>query len=327
MIYLNDVKNELRKKLLNREVLDRFIEIDINICDLLNYYRSIHGFTASHIVTASEILYEMLTSDNTFRIISFTGNIVATGLRGLITQMIMNRFFDAIITTCGAIDHDIAKSTGCRYYCGNWFFDDTLLRKIEIHRLGNIFIPFENYGLAIENFTKKLLDELVSLKKTWTPSEILYEAGRRINDRYSILKSAFETNTPVFVPGIFDGAFGTQIAIHSQFSGIQIDLIRDELKLLDMFLTREKIGALIIGGGISKHHTIWFAQFREGLDYAIYITTAVEYDGSLSGAHPREAISWNKLKPESKNTIVYGDATVVLPLIFIGTMCLLREKQ
>jgi len=40
-----------------------------------------------------------------------------------------------------------------------------------------------------------------------------------------------------------------------------------------------------LAGEISKHHTIWWAQLKEGLDYAIYITTAVEYDGSLSGAH------------------------------------------
>jgi len=73
--------------------------------------------------------------------------------------------------------------------------------------------------------------------------------------------------------------------------------------------------ALIIGGGISKHHTIWWNQFKDGLDYAIYVTTAQEYDGSLSGAQPREAISWNKVKPSSKHVTVYGDATVIIPII------------
>jgi deoxyhypusine synthase len=43
------------------------------------------------------------------------------------------------------------------------------------------------------------------------------------------------------------------------------------------------------------------------------MTTAVEYDGSLSGAHPREAISWGKVRPEAGNVIVYGDATLTLP--------------
>ena len=54
-------------------------------------------------------------------------------------------------------------------------------------------------------------------------------------------------------------------------------------------------GALMIGGGISKHHTLWWNQYRGGLDYALYVTTASEFDGSLSGAKVREAISWGKV--------------------------------
>jgi len=77
----------------------------------------------------------------------------------------------------------------------------------------------------------------------------------------------------------------------------------------------KRTGALIIGGGISKHHTIWWNQFKDGLDYAVYLTTASEYDGSLSGARPKEAISWNKIKPTSKHAVVIGDATITLPLL------------
>jgi len=71
----------------------------------------------------------------------------------------------------------------------------------------------------------------------------------------------------------------------------------------------------MIGGGISKHHTIWWAQFNKGLEYAVYITTAVEYDGSLSGAQTREAISWGKLKEKAKHITIEGEATVLLPLM------------
>jgi deoxyhypusine synthase len=86
-------------------------------------------------------------------------------------------------------------------------------------------------------------------------------------------------------------------------------------ELLDIVYNYKKTGALIIGGGISKHHVLWWNQFKDGLDYCIYITTAVEYDGSLSGAHPKEAISWFKIKPDSKNVIVYGDASIILPIM------------
>ena len=115
--------------------------------------------------------------------------------------------------------------------------------------------------------------------------------------------------------------------INSPFTGLKVDLISDEKRIMDMVFGSEKLGALIIGGGISKHHTIWWAQFKDGLDYAVYITTAVEYDGSLSGAQPREAISWNKIKTSGKQVVVYGDATVLLPLIVIGAKCIMEGKK
>ncbi|MFW6197193.1 MAG: deoxyhypusine synthase family protein, partial [Thermoplasmatota archaeon] len=77
----------------------------------------------------------------------------------------------------------------------------------------------------------------------------------------------------------------------------------------------DETGALMVGGGISKHHTIWWNQFRDGLDHAVYVTTAVEYDGSLSGARVREAVSWGKVREEADYITVEGDATVLLPLI------------
>ena len=83
-----------------------------------------------------------------------------------------------------------------------------------------------------------------------------------------------------------------------------------------ILLTKRSIKIpLIVGGGISKHHTIWWNQFKDGLDYTVYITTAVEWDGSLSGARPREAVSWGKIKEKSKYVTIEGDASVILPIM------------
>lgn len=35
---------------------------------------------------------------------------------------------------------------------------------------------------------------------------------------------------------------------------------------------------------------------RNGADYAVYLNTACEYDGSDSGARPDEAVSWGKIR-------------------------------
>ena len=51
------------------------------------------------------------------------------------------------------------------------------------------------------------------------------------------------------------------------------------------------------------------------MDYAVQVTTAPEWDGSLSGARVREAVSWGKVRPKARRITVEGDATVLLPLI------------
>lgn len=315
-----------RSVLLEKQIIDYRVSVDSDICSLIEWFSKSHGFMASQIVEASKILYEMISNSKVTRILAFTGNIISTGTRGVVTQLIHNGYFHIIITTCGAVDHDIARSMGGQYYRGAWFVDDSKLRELGIHRLGNVFIPLESYGLLIETFTKSLLKELSNTKKTWSIKEILYEAGFRLNDENSFIKACVNNKTTVSVPGILDGAFGTNLVIYSKLFGLNIDFLRDEEELLNTIFESEKVGALIIGGGISKHHAIWISQFKEGLDYAIYLTTAVEYDGSLSGAHPREAITWGKIKPLARQTVVYGDATITLPLIVVGLECLLKNK-
>ncbi|ADV65035.1 deoxyhypusine synthase [Desulfurococcus mucosus DSM 2162] len=317
--------DEMRNSVLKEEVKDVRIAADMSICDLVEQLGNAHGFMAGHVYRASQILYEMIADSDATRLLAFTGNIVSTGIRGLLAEMIREGFFHGVITTCGAVDHDIARGTGHAYYKGDWLYDDTMLRALEIHRLGNILIPLENYGLAVEKFTRPLLEDLAKVKKKWSVSELLYEAGKRIRDENSILRAAYEKNIPVFVPGVFDGSFGSQIVFNQVSTGIEVDIISDEKKIIDMVFAAKKLGALIIGGGISKHHTIWWAQLRDGLDYAVYVTTAVEYDGSLSGAQPREAISWGKLKPSGRHVVVYADATIALPLIVGGMLCRARK--
>src|SRR5438067_6653658 len=78
--------------------------------------------------------------------------------------------------------------------------------------------------------------------------------------------------------------------------------------------------ALMIGGGVSKHHTSWWNQFRGGLDYAVYITTAPEWDGSLSGARVREGISWGKVQENAKQVTIEGDATAILPILIAAAL-------
>jgi deoxyhypusine synthase len=140
--------------------------------------------------------------------------------------------------------------------------------------------------------------------------------GSLSNSNSSILYWANRNNIPVFVPGLTDGAVGSQLWLFSQkHRDFKIDLLKDEDHLSDIVFDAKRSGALMIGGGISKHHTLWWNQFKGGLDFAVNITSAVEWDGSLSGAAVREAISWGKVNPKARKVTVRGEATTMLPFI------------
>lgn len=304
-----------------KKVIDIHVNSQTKISELIKMFENVGGFQAQELYRAYEILKEMLNDKNTIKVLSFTANIVSTGIRGIIRDVIKNKLFDIIITTCGTLDHDIARLVR-DYYLGYFESDDIKLREEGILRLGNVYIPEENYGIAIENVIRPILNDIYenSNKKIFSTYEIIWEIGKRLekyeNKEDSIIYWSYKNKIPIIVPGITDGAIGTNILMFKmEKNDFDVSVWEDEKFLAKTFFGEKDVGALIIGGGISKHHTIWWAQFSGGLKYAIYITSAIEQDGSLSGAKTKEAITWGKIKKEAKHVTVWGDATILLPLL------------
>lgn len=48
---------------------------------------------------------------------------------------------------------------------------------------------------------------------------------------------------------------------------------------------------------------------------------------ACAGARPDEAISWGKLRPESKPVKIHGDATILFPLLISQTFAKLTAEQ
>lgn len=65
---------------------------------------------------------------------------------------------------------------------------------------------------------------------------------------------------------------------------------------------------------------------RNGADFAVYINTAQEYDGSDAGATPSEAISWGKIRPEARAVKLFCDATLAFPLIVAQTFARIGDR-
>jgi len=287
----------------------------MTVDELVSQMEKAWGFTAGKLASGLKILEKMVRDKNCVKFLSFTGNLVATGTRGVFKELVKRKLVDVIITACGSLDHDIARCWK-NYYKGSFYMNDTELRNKGINRLGNVLVPNESYGTIIEKKMQTLLQSLWNegIKKVST-SQLCKEIGLRICNETSILYWAAKNNIPVYVPGITDGAVGYQLWLFSQDHDFKINLLKDSQELSDIVFTAKKTGALIVGGGISKHHTIWWNQFKDGLDYAVYVSTAVEWDGSLSGARPREAVSWGKISPKADRIMIEGDASLVLPIM------------
>ena len=54
---------------------------------------------------------------------------------------------------------------------------------------------------------------------------------------------------------------------------------------------------------------------RNGADFAVFINTASEFDGSDSGASPDEAVSWGKIRKDAKPVKITADASLIFPLL------------
>ena len=277
------------------------------------------GFTAQKLADATDIVENMVKKEGCLKVLSFPACIMATGTRGVIVDMVKNKMVDLIITTCGTLDHDLSR-TFAEYYKGDFMMDDAMLRdEYEISRLGNVLVPDACYGEVLEENLLPMFAEIFAETQSLSTHEIIDQVGARLDNEDSLLYQCHKNGVPIFVPGITDGSFGCQLWMYYQMHRkLRIDLMADEQMLSEMTNDAETMGAIIIGGGISKHHVIWWSQFRGGLDYCIYLTTAQEFDGSLSGAQIREAVSWGKVKADASKMTVEGDATISLPLIYAG---------
>jgi deoxyhypusine synthase len=276
------------------------------------------GFSAKGVADGVDLLTRMLGDEGMTTFLSFPADVVATGTRGVLATLIREGYVDAVITTCGTLDHDLARAFK-PYYHGAWDLDDAALHRRHLYRLGNLVIPEANYGAIVERKMRAILRRLwAGGTRSLSTADLATAIGAAIpaTAKSSILRAAYDRHVPVFVPGITDGAVGSQLWLFWQdHKGLSLDLLSDEQRLSDLVFEAKRAGAILLGGGISKHHTIWWNQFRGGLDAALYITTAVEWDGSLSGARTREAVSWGKVKPTAHHLTVDGDVTLLLPLM------------
>ena len=58
----------------------------------------------------------------------------------------------------------------------------------------------------------------------------------------------------------------------------------------------------------------------------MFINTAIDFDGSDSGAKPTEAVTWGKVKINSETVKIFGEATFIFPFLVANTFAKNVEK-
>jgi deoxyhypusine synthase len=275
------------------------------------------GYQATNLSSAIEIVNLML-KEKAFIYLGYTSNLVSSGLRDVFRYLVEHKKVDVIVTSAGGVEEDIIKCLG-DFVLGNFKESGKKLREKGINRIGNIFVPNSRYT-KFEDFIMPILEEIYQEQKKngkiITPSELIWKLGEKINNKRSIYYWAWKNKIKVYCPAITDGSLGDMIYFFKyKRPDFLIDISEDIKNLNDSTIGLKKSGVIILGSGMVKHSILNANMFRNGADYAVYINTAQEFDGSDAGALPEEAISWGKILPNAKTIKVYGDATIIFPFI------------
>ncbi|KOG99131.1 deoxyhypusine synthase [Saccharomyces eubayanus] len=270
----------------------------------------------------------------------YTSNLISSGVRETLRYLVQHKMVDAIVTSAGGVEEDLIKCLAPTYM-GEFALKGKTLRDQGMNRIGNLLVPNDNY-CKFEEWIVPVLDKMLEeqeeyVKKhgvdcldanqdvdspIWTPSKMIDRFGKEINDESSVLYWAHKNKIPIFCPSLTDGSIGDMLFFHTFKASpkqLRVDIVGDIRKVNSMSMAAYRAGMIILGGGLIKHHIANACLMRNGADYAVYINTGQEYDGSDAGARPDEAVSWGKIKAEAKSVKLFADVTTVFPLIVAAT--------
>ncbi|MBU0628395.1 MAG: deoxyhypusine synthase [Nanoarchaeota archaeon] len=287
------------------------------------------GFQATNLGNAIEIIKAMRREKATI-FLSYTSNMVSSGVREVIRYLVEHKLVDVLVTTAGGIEEDVIKTLK-PFVLGSFDSNGRVLSEKGVNRIGNIFVTNDRY-VYFERKMNEILDEVYKMQlkrdKALCSSEIIEFVGKAVGSKESILYWAYKNKIPVFCPALTDGSFGDMIFFMKQRTpDFLVDITEDIKQIVKIALNAEKTGVIVLGGGVAKHYTLNAQIFREGAEFAVYVNTGEEYDGSDSGARTDEAVTWSKIKANAPQVKVHGDATIIFPLIVAGVVNDLKKKK
>ncbi len=316
-----------------KTVKDFFWKPGMSIEECVDSFGSL-GYQAIELSEAVKVVLKMKRSGaKTF--LTFTSNMVTSGLRGFFAQLCKMKIPNVLVTTSGSIEEDIMKAIGEEFELSHFYSDDIAMHERGENRVGNLLIRNESY-MKFEDLMNSCLEKIYAKKKRLSSSELLREIGLLLapkgvplneGNENSILYQAAKNDIPIYCPGIADSSFGFQLFMFQQKNpDFIVDTIKDMERIVTDLPFDDKKGLISLGGSISKHYAIFAALLSGGFDYAVYMTTSHASSGSMSGATTQEAKSWGKLKDDAEAATVNGDVSITFPLMMSSVLDKMKRE-
>ena len=294
------------------------VESNMKISDLISQFDESGVLGAGRVARACNILADMIKDEDMRVFMSLGGPLIPGGMRNIVTKMIREGHVDLIVSSGANMTHDLVEAFGGSHYRHEGK-DDEELNEEGIGRIADINVGSDDFTI-FETEIIGIFEEIASEKKVVSIQELLYEIGLLVDDEKSFVAAAARNDVPIFAPGLIDSMMGLQLWIFTQDHDFTISAVGDMPYLSDIVFESEKVGAILLGGGLTKHYTLASNVIKGGLDAAIQITMDRPEAGSLGGAPLEEAKSWAKARCGSSLASVVGDVTVVFPLIYAAAL-------
>jgi len=315
-----------REDFLSTPVVHMELQPKMTVNQLIQQFDNSGSFGAGRLASACDIFEHMVRDKECTVFLALAGALVPAGLRTTIADLIRRRLVDALVSTGANIVHDLIEALGGHHYKGHWFVDDYLLYQYHIYRIYDVFVPEEDFVKA-DKILIEMFDEIAAknVGNTLSTNELMREVGRRLKDPDSIVRSAYESNVPIFLPAMRDSEFAYIHRVHTirnkKGKALTVGAFQEVPEMLKMMEQSERLGAVILGGGVPRNSVQHAALMTgKGLDYVVIITTDRPEPGGLSGSTIEETISWGKTKRKAAKTMVISDALIAFPLMVAAVM-------
>ncbi|MCG3138965.1 MAG: Deoxyhypusine synthase-like protein [Phycisphaerae bacterium] len=300
-----------------------------NIADFIDQVFARSGFNGRLLAEAAQLYSQMLKENVTIGL-TIAGAMTPIGMSGVVNSLIEAGFVDFIISTGANLYHDLHRPYNCPMVQGNAVLDDNDLAEAGVARIYDVFIGEDETLMATDKIILKNLGKL-KFDAPFSTAALHQKLGEAVlqsaqHPERSLLATAAKHKVPIYTSSPGDSSIGMNLVVpYILDQPVPLNPILDVIESSAIVRDADKNGVIILGGGSPKNfylqtqptlHQILQDRSKGGHDYFIQLTVDAPHWGGLSGATPKEARSWGKIKDAHKdNVVVYSCTSISFPLL------------